>query len=319
MAQEKGSYISLWGGMGPTGFKYKMEGGIDFATPKSDLLYGGQVGIGYSYYFSKNVGISIGAGISHYRTRAMLEGNFLSDKYFVIGNYTDNDPFDGHITNYDLRVRVQNWTEYQSSKFMELPLMLNLQKKFGEKEYFGLYLSVGAKIQLPISAKYWIADGDHEEQYKLMVSGYYPEDNLELGGFGGKPLPQHGFGNIYNPGKVLTDATGKLNFKLGIAAVAEAGILISLSRRVDLALGAYIDAGLLDINKKAPSKAMFTGNETDYVSGAENNVGNGIIYNSILNSSYGSNHNKSYVDNVKPLSYGGKAGLRIKLGKLSDQ
>ena len=317
VAQERGSYLSLWSGMGPTGFRYKMNG-IDFATPKRDLLYGGQAGIGYSYYFTKNVGISIGAGISHYRTRAILEGNFLPDKYFTIGNYTDNDPFEGHITNYDLRVRTQNWTEYQSSKFVEIPLMLNLQKKFGEKEYFGLYLSLGAKLQLPFSAKYWITDGDYEEQYKLMISGYYAEDNLELGGFGGIPLPQHAFGNVYNPSTVLNNANGKLNFKFGISAVAEAGILISLSRRVDLALGAFIDGGLSDINKKGTFKTMFTGPETDYISGAEGNVGNGITYNSILNSTYGSN-NRRYADNVKTLSYGGKVGLRIKLGKLSQK
>ena len=316
-AQERGSHLSLWSAMGPTGFRYKMNG-IDFATPKRDLLYGGQAGIGYSYYFSKNVGISIGAGISHYRTRAILEGNFLSDKYFTIGNYTDNDPFEGHITNYDLRVRTQNWTEYQSSKFLEIPLMLSLQKKFGEKEHFGLYLSLGAKVQLPVSAKYWITDGDHEEQYKLMVSGYYAEENLELGGFGGVPLPQHAFGNVYNPSTVLDNANGKLNFKFGISAVAEAGILISLSRRVDIALGAFIDGGLSDINKKGASKTMFTGPETDYISGAEGNVGNGITYNSILNSTYGSN-NRRYADNVKTLSYGGKVGVRIKLGKLSQK
>ena len=316
MAQEKGSHISLWGGMGPSGFRYKMKG-IDFAEPKRDILIGGQAGIDYGYFFTKNIGISLGLGVSHYRTKATLEGNFMQDKYFTIGNYTDNDQIEGHITDYELRVRTQNWKEYQSGKFLEIPLLLNLRKKFGEKETFGLYLSVGAKFQIPISAKYSIGDGEHAGQNKLMVSGYYPEDNLELGGFGGDELPQHAFGNIYNPGKILTGASGKLNFKFNISAVAEAGILIAFGRRVDLALGAFIDYGLLDINKKDASKAMFSGPDTDYVSGAENNVGSGITYNSILNSTY--NGNNRYVNKLKTISYGGKAGVRIKLGKLSPR
>jgi len=90
MSQEKGSHISIWGGVGSAGFKYKMTG-VDFATPKRDILTGGQAGIGYSYFFTKNVGITIGLGASHYRTRATLEGNFLSDKFFMLGEYTDND------------------------------------------------------------------------------------------------------------------------------------------------------------------------------------------------------------------------------------
>jgi len=316
MSQEKGSHISLWGGMGSSGFRYKMSG-IDFAEPKRDILLGGQAGLEFGYYFTKNVGISIGAGISHYRTKVMLQGNFLPNKFFTADSYTDNDPYDGHITDYDLRVRTQNWTEYQSGVFIEIPLMLNLRKKFGKKESFGLYLSVGAKFQIPFSATYSVVDGEHTGQNKLMISGYYPEANLELGGFGGVELPQHAFGNIYNPSEILTDAVGNLNFKFNISAVAEAGILIALSRRVDLALGAFIDYGLLNINKTGDQKAMFTGPETDYISGAKDNIGNGITYNSILNSSYDAN--KRYADKVKNISYGGKVGLSIKLGKLSQR
>jgi len=314
MSQEKGSYISLWGSTGPTGLKYKIQS-VDFATPKCDILLGGQAGLGYSYYFTKHVGFTIGVGVSHYRTQAILEGGFLPDKFFTLGDYIDND-FDGHIKDYQLRVRTQNWIEYQSVKLLEIPLMLNLQKKFGDKEYFGLYLSLGAKFQLPIIADYSVVDGDDVGQAKLIVSGYYPEDNVELG-YTGKELPQHGFDKIHNPSEILTDAKGKLDLKWNIAAVAEAGILISLSRRVDVSLGAFIDYGLLDINKKRDNRTLFTGPETDYVSAAENNVGNGIAYNSILNSTYATN--SRYVNKISTLSYGGKIGIRIKLGKLSQQ
>jgi len=322
MSQEKGSYISIWGGAGPTGFKYKMNG-INFATPKNDILLGGQAGLQFSYYFTKHVGLSLGAGVSHYRTKALLSGDFREDKWFDLGNYVDND-FALHPKDYQLRVRTQNWEEYQSGKFIEVPLLINFQKKFGEKEYFGLYLSLGAKFQYAFSAKYAIVDGDNEDQHKLMISGYYPEDNMELGGFGGKPMPYHAFSSIYNPGEVLSDGTGKYKFKFNIAAVGEAGILISLSRRVDIALGAFIDYGLMDINRKPDDKTkktLFTGPapENDYVTNAEDHPGNGISYNSIINSTYGADNQNRYVDKVSTLSYGGKIGLRIKLGKLSQK
>jgi len=319
MSQEKGSYISLWGGTGPTGFNYKIES-VNFAEPKRDLLLGGQAGLGYSYYFTKHVGISICAGISHYRTKAVLEKGYkdenYKDKFFDLGNYIDND-YNGHITDYQLRVRTQDWTEYQSVKFLEIPLMINFQKKFGEKEYFGLYLSIGAKFQLPLISNYSIIDGTNESYDKIMISGYYPEDNLELG-YNGKELPQHGFNHIHNPSEVLkTD--DKLNLKWNIAAVGEAGILVSLSRRVDIALGAYIDYGLMNINRKKDNETtqqLFTFAGTDYVSGAENKVGNGITYKSLIDAYNGE---QKYVNKVNTFSYGGKIGLRIKLGKLSEK
>ena len=321
MSQEKGSHLTLSAGVGPSGYKYNMSG-IDFANPTCEIKLGGHAGIYYSYYFSKYVGISTGLGLAHYRTCANLMESFSYgnpmgsdyryDKYFVLGNYTDNDPFDGHVTNYELRLLVQDWIEYQSGKFVEIPLMLNLQKKFGVKEHFGLYCALGAKFQIPFGAKYAIVDGTHENESKLNVYGHYEEKNLPLGHHLYPDFSHHGFGRIHNPGEVLTNAKGNLDFKFNVALAGEAGILISLSRRVDLSLGAFIDYGVRNINKKQASAPMFTGPETDYVAGAENyNVGKGITYSSIIKS--------EYVNRVNTLSYGGKAGIRIKLGKLSQR
>jgi len=326
MSQEKGAHISIWGGVGPTaivpgptGFKYKIEG-VNFATPKCEVMLGGQAGLGFSYYFTKHVGITIGVGMSHYRTTTRLE-NFedkFSDEFFMLGSYK-NFSQEWQFEDYDLRVRIRNWSEYHSVKFLEVPLLLNFQKKFGEKEYFGLYLSIGAKFQLPVIANYSVVDGDNEKDPKLWVSMYNAEDNIELDGVSGGSLSQHGLGKIHNPSEVLNDSKGKLDLKFNISAVAEAGILISLSRRVDLSLGAFIDYGLMDINKKGDTKALFTGPENDYVPGSEDNIGNGITYNSILKSTYDKDNSKRYVNKISTFSYGGKIGLRIKLGKLAQK
>jgi len=321
MSQEKGAYLTISGGIGPTGFRYKMTG-VNFTdpqqSPKRNILLGGQAGLGFSYYFTKHLGVSVGAGVSHYRTRAKLMGDFTTDKYLTLGEFIDNDPVDGHITNYQLRVRTQDWVERQSTKFFEIPITLNLQKKFKEKERFGVYFAAGVKLQFPFGAKYWIVDGENEEQHKLNVSGFYPERNLELGRYNLPDVSQHGFGKIHNPGEVLTYSSetkkglGKLDLKFNLSLIGEAGFLITLSRRVDLTLGAFIDIGLLNINKHKDSEDELFLGSSDYVDVAQNyNVGKGIVYNSIIHS--------KYVDKVKTIGGGGKLGLRIKLGKLSKK
>jgi outer membrane protein OmpA-like peptidoglycan-associated protein len=311
MSQEKGSYLTLSGGVGPTGFNYKMTN-VVFADPKCEIKLGGQAGIGYSYYFTKNIGLSVGIGFSHYRTNGKLMGDFSAQYPLVLGNYTDNDNPFLHITDYELRIRTQNWVEYQSGKYVEIPITFNLQKKFGENESFGLYMAVGAKLQLPFATKYSIVDGNNRSDAKLNVSGYYEEKNLELGGLGDPDLSQHGFGKIHNPSAVLTNGTGKMNHKMNLSFTAEGGFLIALNRRIDLTLGAFVDCGLLNVKKTKEVIPLFSGPETDYVSTAENyNVGKGITYNSITNS--------EYVNKVNTISYGGKAGIRIKLGKLSEK
>jgi outer membrane protein OmpA-like peptidoglycan-associated protein len=156
-------------------------------------------------------------------------------------------------------------------------------------------------------------DAKKDQQAALNVYGYYARGNLYAGRYDHPDLSQHGFGVINNASEVLSNATGKLNYKFNVALVAEGGFLISLSRRVDIPIGAYIDYGLMNLvrGNGNEDRSLFTGPGSDYVAGAENNVGKGIVYNSITNS--------SYVKKVKTLSYGGKIGIRVKLGKLSKK
>jgi len=308
MSQEKGSHLTIYGGFGPTGITYKLEN-VSFAEQtKCEIKLGGQAGLAYSYFFTKNVGLSLGIGVAHYKTQGKLLGDFNKDNYLRLGTYTDNDGF-LHPTDYDLRVRTKDWVECQTGKFLEIPLSVYLQNKFGEKKIFGLYLNAGVKFLIPVSTKYSILDGDSENNAKMNVSGYYKEKNLELGRFDNPDLAQLGFGKIRNPSQILNNTSGNLNLKCNISLMGEAGILISLSCRVAISLGAYIDYGLLNMRKVKRNSAIFTGPETDYVSGAAaGNVGRGITYNSIINC--------EYVNKVKTFSYGGKIGVRIKLGKL---
>jgi hypothetical protein len=218
MSQEKGLYLTISGGLGPTGYKYNIQGVNHFATPKNQLLLGGQAGLGVSYYFTKHFGVSTGLGMSYYRSYAKLLGGFegYNDKdlkdnnAFNLGDYTDDDTFD-RPSQYNLRVRTQNWLEYQSGKFIEIPLLFNLQKKFGSSESFGIYLALGPKFMIPVRSEYAIKDELKGTEAGLNVYGYYEEKNLYLGRYDHPDLAQHGFGVRDDPSQVLSNAKGKLN------------------------------------------------------------------------------------------------------------
>jgi outer membrane protein OmpA-like peptidoglycan-associated protein len=175
-------------------------------------------------------------------------------------------------------------------------------------------MAVGAKFHLPASAWYAVSDGKNQDDSKLHISGFYEKKNLELGALGAPDVSQYGFGAIHNPSEVLSAYNnGKLNMKYNVSLIGEAGFLFSLSRRVDISLGAFVDYGLLNINNKGKeSTPLFLGPESDYVSQANNgNVGKGITYNSVTYT--------EYVNHINTISYGGKVGVRVKLGKLSQK
>lgn len=312
IGQEKGSYITLSGGVGPSGFQYTLDG---LGTSKEDGFskrkVGWQATLGYSYFFTKKVGISTGIGVSQYRTiggydYALSNGNYLQ---FDDNIQTDDDNGD----YYYLRARLGDWEELQKMTNIEIPLMVTFQHKFGRYQRHGIYLGLGFKFQIPVKSTYTIQDGKYEDDFRFNVSGYYPELS---GGTDGTVLDlgapdndahdpvDHGFGSINNPSKVL-NSDGKMSVKFNVAGTVEGGFLFGLSRRVDLNVAAYLDYGFVNIQKE--SKDLLVAPD-QYQPGANGNIGNGITYNGIVNS--------KQVDRVNTISYGGKIGIRVKLGKL---
>jgi outer membrane protein OmpA-like peptidoglycan-associated protein len=307
--QEKGSYITLSGGLGPTGFQYKPteinEGGY------SDQKARGHATLGYSYFFTKKIGISTGVGISYYSTIGGYDKKLTNEDYYQFENIQTDD-YNGDY--YYLRVRLGNWEEQQKLLMIEIPLMIMFQHKFGKYQRHGIYLGLGAKFQIPVKYTYSVIDGEKADDYRLNVSGYYPEYSGSNAGttldFGAPendahfPV-DHGFGSINNPNEKL-DWAGKMNVRFNVAGTVEAGFLFGLGRRVDLNIGAYLDYGFMNI-KKGESKNLIEA-PSQYQPDANGNIGYGITYNGLVNS--------KQVDRVNTISYGGKIGIRIKLGKL---
>jgi outer membrane protein OmpA-like peptidoglycan-associated protein len=279
-AQEKGLYLNFGGSAGWTNFMYSLDGG----SYKERVGYGGN--LGFQYFFTRHWGFSLAGEYTIFNTQSRY-----ANKSFLFNEQVDNEN-----DAYNLTVRLSNWKENQTTRFVEVPLMLMFQHKFGKSQRHGFYFGVGAKAQIPISNSFQRAEGE------VRVSGYYPAWHLPLGEEGKSvELPQHGYGT--NKDRLWE---GQQNLKTGFAAVGELGFLFGLSRRVDLMLGASIDYGFTNISNRADNLVAPIDGKTQQDGSYVSEM---ITYSGVLNSDQ-----TSYINTM---SVRGKIGLRIKLGKLS--
>ncbi|MDR2009136.1 MAG: OmpA family protein [Bacteroidales bacterium] len=304
--QDKGSYLTIGAGIGPTGLNYTLQGLTSDGTNLIKL--GGNAIIGYSYYFNKNWGIGAGLGASYYKSTGKYKGDFVENEFLSLGIQIDDDNISGGPVDYELRVRLANWQERQIAYFFEIPVLLQYQTKFGKKEKIGMYFNLGAKFQIPIKAKYEVIDGKYYNDEKLNVSGYYNSAGMDLGSPNNPSLVYHSFGSIHNPNERL-GWNDDINIKMSIAGTAGLGLIFGLSPRVDMMLGAFIDYGFNNV-KKGESKPLFIAPEK-YLSGNTNYVGKNIEYSGMVNS--------DKIDKANLFSYGAKIGIRIKLNKSEKQ
>ncbi|MDR0368741.1 MAG: OmpA family protein [Bacteroidales bacterium] len=302
--ERKGAhYLSVGVGVSPNGFSYKLKGLTSDGSRRMRL--NGNAIVGYSYFFNKHWGIGTGVGFAHFRTVGVYKKDFSDDEYVSLGNQTDDDNAAGVPVDYELRVRLGNWKERQTANAIEVPLLVQFQHKFGLKQKFGLYFNVGAKVQIPFGAKYKVLDGNYENDARLNVSGYYPEAGMDLGSPSNPPLAYHGFGSIHNPNEKWA-WNNDLKLKVSIAGTAEFGFLFAVARRVDLTLGAYIDYGFNNVIKKTDKPLLEA--SADYFDGETPDIGKNIQYNGMLTS--------DRVSKARLVSYGGKIGIRIRLGRV---
>ena len=299
MSQEKGSYISVSGVFGTAHLNYTFEG----LSANSSIrpLLGGNATIDYSYFFTQHWGASLGVGLTLNRTKGKYQEN-ISDRYYNLGTQFAPGIFEG-TDEYELRARLLDWNEQQKIFFFDIPLMLQYQTKFSNKRH-GMYFGVGMKIQIPVKAEYKVVDGNFAQNSRLNVSGNFA-DAGEIGV--NYDAVQYGFGSIHNPESSL-GWNGDLKLKPSIAGIAEVGALFGLARRLDLMLGLYFDYGFNNI-KKGDDVAILEA-PAEYLPSAEYKIGNGIAYNGFIAS--------NGTERVNTITYGVKAGLKIKIGELHE-
>ena len=254
-AQYTKQYVHFDIGGGLNNLEYNLQNG----TEKGQLGY--SVNGAYSYFFKRHWGLKIGVGVQSYGAHSTL--NFLSSTSDVD---TDGD-------SYEFRTNYKSWEEKQHALFVEVPLEVQYRHFFSKK--IGLLASAGAKVSIPVLATYETTGGT------MVTSGYYSQWNVELNN-----MPQHGFTTLTNT------YSGDLSLKAAYTGIADVGCLFTLSKKMNLYLGGYVNYGLNNI-LKPDTKQIYQSNGT---------------YNGVLTS--------DQLTKITPVALGIKVGLCWQLKEL---
>ncbi len=202
--------FSIYAGGGLSTLQYDLNAG------KHTNGFGGQGGLGYTFFFSPNWGLTTGAEIALYQAKAKLSG--FSDSYEV------KHPAEDYIYTYTLN----SYTERQQAWYVNIPLMLQYQT--GGKHKF--FVALGGKVGFPVSVS------AKTDDFTVATTGYFLTDDILY-----DDLPQHGFGSYNCKGS----KTKPDRFKLNLMLSAELGIKSKIGSRNALYTGVYVDYGLANI------------------------------------------------------------------------
>ena len=117
-------------------------------------------GVGYSYWFTRSVGVGTGLEIGMYNSHFSLK-----DGYF-----TESSATDIYGEDFLFRSRISGYDERHNSFMLQLPLMLRFQFGGDARKF---YLAAGGKGAIPVSSK---TKGSRAD---LVNSGYYEREDYE--------------------------------------------------------------------------------------------------------------------------------------------
>jgi len=210
-------WVHLGGGYASNTFK-------EIRKISNRISYFAMAELGYTYFFHRNVGIGIGVGIHHVGAIAKINDH---DTFYDL---TDPGYFFGD--RYDLTYTAKNLREKQNLWAIEVPLVLQFEKKWGKN---GIYAGIGVKGYFPFSARVGFTDGtiQIDKIYdKLLEVTYKPDVDVHL-----------------DP-KELKGKSVKTKMRCSVDILADFGGIIGLARSTDLYIGIYGSYGFLNILPK---------------------------------------------------------------------
>jgi hypothetical protein len=203
--------ISLYGSGGLSSLNYRLSGD---ATTSGSIGFGG--GIGYTYNINAVWGIATGVEIGFFGGKAAYGS--LSDGY----EYGTTGSEDHFLFRYSLG----GYEEKQRVTLLSVPVMAQFKTPVSRSVHF--YLSGGFKFGLPVSAKATISPGT------ATTSGEFSYEQVTY------DVEKYGFVT----GLRLADTKNDVDLGFSTALAVETGFRFSLSHRIALGVGAYLDYGL---------------------------------------------------------------------------
>jgi hypothetical protein len=209
--------ISLWGASGLSSLQFRTPYG-----KTSDGL-GSAFGVGYTYFWGKNWGLSSGLEYAYYQRKISIDG--------FSGAYETLDVLGNPIT---YNTRIEHYSEKQFAGLLNIPLSVQYQTGGNHK----FYASAGLKLGLPVSTRY---SGSNAV---LTASGYYPAyDQTEIW------QSDLGYG-VFN----LSGNSGKLDLGVALSGTLETGVKWNPGTGTALYTGVFVDYGFNNVLSGSYSK-----------------------------------------------------------------
>jgi hypothetical protein len=204
--------IYSFGGYSPLLYTLSGDG-----TTKAGI--GGGAGLGYTFNINPSIGIVTGIEMNTYAT----EASFGS----VSSNYESGTGTDLFRFSYVLN----KYKETQNVTLFSIPISVQYASR-GRSIKF--YASGGLKLGFPLTAKADISYGYAD------TDGYFADENVDY-----EILPKHGFDDNIS----LPDTKQDIDLAFSIALAFETGIRFTLSDKIGMYTGVYLDYGLNNIQK----------------------------------------------------------------------
>lgn len=217
----KGHYVQAYIGGGYGSLNYHLDpkyGG------KVTGFFSGRAQVQYAYFFHPHWGVGAGLWFENLTSTASLaDGMAYADFKYIDRIDTDKEPHYSHVA------RIYEWKERETTYNVAIPVSIQTQwwNEAGEVGFFG---SLGIAPTFSVSSKYRLMKAD------VQHFGQYPNWGLTLD-------EMHDYQRNYPDNPDLYTSKDKAQGKMSISPMAtifaEIGVLVNLSRQLDMLVGLY--------------------------------------------------------------------------------
>jgi hypothetical protein len=208
----------------------------------STVGFGGDAGMGYTAFFSKQIGIHTGVGFGLYNIKNKVNGFYTLTP--------EVEDCEGYL--FDLHTTLGAYKETHRTMYLQVPLMLQFQTKQNQSlnwqkgKRAAYYAMAGAKAFLHLNYRYTseIASLNNAAYYPIFDNWIYLFPDMGIGDFEGNSVEK------------------KLKINILAVFAFETGFKWRVGKNVYLYTGVYFDCGLHDpIQKNRTPFSAYTYSE----------------------------------------------------------
>lgn len=217
-------------GYGSLGYTLRNADGEKVGQNRGDLQ--GQIQVQYAYYFHPNWGVTVGFGFSAFGSHGVLNN---TNRWDGQGD-SDGEQYN-HLT------LTHDWREQQITHIVDLPIGIQCQYPLNDNN-LRLYAGAGVRVGVPVYNRWALRSGSIEHQ------GEYPQWGMTIREGEGNMIGDRDFYSENIGEDWATERYAMESKKVSLAVDANIGVMIPLSKQLDLMCGLYCQVGCLDLNPK---------------------------------------------------------------------